>query len=98
MGSTNRSVLMHLMILLLEGMDEICCHSSIFLIRPTPTHNNSLGRFQSDQFLEKPYICYIFTYWYQIGTMTGKSSRYRYTHLVRNTCLHVLKIHRVATF
>jgi len=27
----------------LERMEEICCHSSVFLIRLTPTHDNSLG-------------------------------------------------------
>jgi len=27
----------------LEGMAKICCHSSVFLISPTPTHDNSFG-------------------------------------------------------
>ena len=26
----------------LQGMHGICCHASVFLIRPTPTHNNTL--------------------------------------------------------
>ena len=26
----------------LEEIDEICCHTSVFLIRPTPTHDYSL--------------------------------------------------------
>jgi len=33
----------YLTIFSLEGKDKICCHSSVFLIRPTPTHYNSLG-------------------------------------------------------
>jgi len=41
-ANKNCSILMHLTIFSLVGMDEICCHSSVFLIRPTPTHNNSL--------------------------------------------------------
>jgi len=33
----------YLRIFSLEGMAKICCHSSDFLIRPTPTHDYSLG-------------------------------------------------------
>jgi len=33
----------YLMIFSLEGKDKICCHSSVFLITPTPIHDNSLG-------------------------------------------------------
>jgi len=39
----NRSILTYLMIFSLEGKDKICCHFSVFLIIPTPTHDNSLG-------------------------------------------------------
>jgi len=43
MANKNRSISTYLTIFSLEKMDEIYCHSSVFLIRPTPTHNNSLG-------------------------------------------------------
>jgi len=36
------SILTYSTIFSLEGMGEIYCHSSVFLIRPTPTHKNSL--------------------------------------------------------
>jgi len=42
MITINSSILTYLTIFSLEGMGKICCHSSVFLIRPTPTHNNSL--------------------------------------------------------
>jgi len=43
MANKNRSISTYLTIFSLERMDEICYHSSVFLIRPIPTHENSLG-------------------------------------------------------
>ena len=42
MATIYRSILTYLTIFTVEGMDEICCHYSVFLIRPTPTHDSSL--------------------------------------------------------
>ena len=41
MATINSLILMYFMVSL-ERMGEICCHSSVFLIIPIPTHNNSL--------------------------------------------------------
>jgi len=43
MANKNHLILTYLTILSLEGMDEIYCHSTAFLIRTTPTHDNCLG-------------------------------------------------------
>ena len=38
----NGSIWRYFSIFSLQGMNEIYCHASVFLIRPTPTHNNTL--------------------------------------------------------
>ena len=39
---TSRSILRYFFKFPLQGMHRICCHVSVFLIRPYPTHNNTL--------------------------------------------------------
>jgi len=38
----NGSILRYFSIFPLQGVHGICCHASVFLIRPTPTYNNTL--------------------------------------------------------
>ena len=38
----NGSIWRYFSVFPLQGMHRICCHASVFLIRPTPTHNNTL--------------------------------------------------------
>jgi len=43
MATKNHLILTYLTIFSQEGIGKICCHCSVFLIRHTPTHDNSLG-------------------------------------------------------
>ena len=100
----NGSILRYFSIFPLQGMRGICCHVSVFLIRPTPTHNSTLQviliisifRFADPTYASGNHSPRTHKHTHtntHTNTLTHKHThtyKHKHTHLHTNTLTHTL--------